>query len=428
MDALPLDPRNRCRHLALGRVSRGYSLIELLVALAMMVVVLIAALVLLDTTNRATRTQVSRADVQHSLRLAQGEIAGKVRMAGRGGLLAATTSRPWPDGVALEVDNNVEDDRTLFPSDLNSPKIKEGTDVLVVRGSFDLPLYYLNPLDSSRFQFDPARGVGSVIVPRRTPNGGFVQDLELLAELRSDAREAEAIVVVSPFDDDVYGVALIDWSASRFDPGSDTFRLGFTFEDDPAAIDPRNPDNVLHAASALSSGGAFPRELFRAGFKTLGILEEHRYFVRDPSDESGASLGSQPKLSVVRTLLNRDEYWHENPARPYSEPWEDVVDGISDLQIALGFADPESGEVTETTDGADDLWFLNHPAESVPEGDLTLVRITTLARSAAPDRNSEAKVLLRLEDRSYTDEDINSPVERKYRRFFLPTVVSLRNL
>lgn len=412
---------------------RGFTLVELLVALAMLSIVFVAALVLLDTTSRVTRTQIARADIQQSVRIAHEEMARKLRTAGRGGLLGETTTLTLPTGVALEVDNNVAADRTLFPSDGNSPDVMENTDIVTVRGIFDNPLFYTRPLESDTdlYTFDTVLGTGSVVIERTTPDGGFSQDLELLEEMREKNREGEAVVIVSPFSDDVYGVASVDWASSTFNAANDTFTLAFKFQADPALINADDPGSDVDAASVLSSAGAFPEDLYRSGFRTIGILEEYRYFIRDATVSGAASGRFAPKLSMVRTQINRDEYWVEDPADPpgpNDEPWEDIADYIIDLQVALGFTDPATGEVTETDDGVGDDWFFNAVGDPRPDGDLSMIRVTTLARSAAPDRNSEARVLLRLEDRSYTDNDINDINERRFRRFFMPTVLSLRNL
>ena len=408
---------------------RGFTLMEVLVALSILTVVLVAALVLLDTTNRVTRTQIARADIQQSVRIAQDEMSRKLRTAGRGGLLAETGTLGLPNAVSLEVANNVGSGQTIFPSDGTSPAVLEGSDVLTVRGAFDNPLYYLDPLDSDLYSFNTAAGTGVVTIPRGTPDGNFVQDLELLDEMRAANRPGEAVVIVSPFDDDIYGVASINWGGSSLDTTDDEFNLAFQFQDDPTVINAANPGSAVDAASVLSSNGAFPTELYRSGFKTISVLQEYRFFIRDAT-VSGTSGGRfAPKLSMVRTQINQDAYWQDDPLTPDTEPWEDIADYIIDLQVALGFiTNPDLGEVVESADGTGDDWYLNAIGDTVPVGDLALIRVTTLARSATPSRATESRVLLSLEDRTYTTSDINEPTERAYRRFFMPTVISLRNL
>lgn len=405
---------------------------EVLVALSMLTVVLIGALVLLDTTNRVTRTQIARADIQQSVRIAQAELARKLRSAGRGGLLVHTPARTLPDGVALEIENNVPANRTLFASDGSSPRVMEGSDILTVRGAFDNPLYYVDPLDRNMYTINPTTGRGSVIISNVTPTGAFVQELDFLRDLQSVGREGEAVVIVSPYDDDVYGVAAADWANSAFNGGNNTFTLAFRFNWDATTFDAMNPTNAIDAASALSTGGAFPRELFTSGFKTISILEEYRFFIRDATVSGTAGGRDAPKLSMVRTQINQDAYWIEDPSDPATEPWEDIADYVMDLQVALGFLGA-TNEVVESTDGSGDDWHFNHANDILPPlfddiPELAMIRVTTLARSATPDRGWEAKALLRLEDRSYTDTDVNDPDERRFRRFFLPTVISLRNL
>ena len=403
---------------------------EVLVALSIFTIVLVAALVLLDTTNRVTRTQISRADIQQSVRIAQDEVARKVRSAGRGGLLIENSSLALPTGAALEVINNVPPNTRIFPADGTSPAVLEGTDILTVRGVFDNPLFYLPPLNSDHYSFDIPAGTGVVSIPRMTPNGNFSQDLELLDEMRAANRSGEAVVIVSPFDDDIYGVAAINWGGSSLDMVDDEFDLAFGFQVDPSVINPANPASEVDAASVLSSGGAFPEELFRSGFKTISVLQEYRFFIRDATVSGSAGGRFAPKLSMVRSEIKRDVYWQEDPLDPDTEPWEDIADYIIDLQVALGFiTDPDVGAVVESYDGTDDDWFGNANGDTIPaDADLALVRVTTLARSATPARSTESRILQNLEDRTYSASDINAPDELAYRRFFMPTVISLRNL
>lgn len=414
--------------------TRGFSLMEMLVALAMLSVVLVGALILLDTTNRVTRAQLARADVQQSVRIGQDTLIRHVRTAGRGGLLSQSDGAlELPNGIAIAVENNVAADRTLFAAVNTSPEVLQNTDILIVRSIFDNPLYYTEFLDKSKFSINTATNAGWIEIEDSTPEGDFSQvtELQMLEDMRVEAKPGEAVVLMSPFSDDVYGVAQIDWAGSSYDAGNGKFRLAFTFEDDDTVMDPLNPSNSVEAISALSSEGVFPGEvLARSGVKTLGVLQEYRYFIRDTAVSGDVGGRFAPKLSRTRTRVNQDEYWEAG------EQFDDIANNVIDLQIALGFSDEgvNAGAVTETADGVGDSWHLNASADSVgspppvPPGDLAMVRVSSLARAPAPDRNFEARALLSLEDRTYAASDLNDTTERRHRRFFLQTVVDVRNL
>jgi len=98
----------------------GFTLIEAVVSLAIMVVVLVGLLALLEFNSRVARSQVNVSEMQQSVRVAQADIVRTVRMAGRGGL---PVSRPateagypgmsMPQGTAIGVANNVPDGTTI---------------------------------------------------------------------------------------------------------------------------------------------------------------------------------------------------------------------------------------------------------------------------------------------------------------------------
>ena len=87
----PINKQNR---------QRGFSLVEVMVATAILVIVLVGILTLYDRTNRVFKSGNEAAEMQQNLRIAYERMVSDVRMAGfdykRGGpLLPGQSAAPW---------------------------------------------------------------------------------------------------------------------------------------------------------------------------------------------------------------------------------------------------------------------------------------------------------------------------------------------
>src|SRR5437870_1772511 len=86
-----------------SKQQRGFSLVEVMVATAILVVVLVGILMLYDRANRVFKSGNEAAEMQQNLRIAYERLVSDVRMAGfdykRGGALLATqNAAPWAPG------------------------------------------------------------------------------------------------------------------------------------------------------------------------------------------------------------------------------------------------------------------------------------------------------------------------------------------
>src|SRR5688500_7822629 len=109
------------------RTESGFSMIELIIAALVMVLALVVILNAFDLNTTISRGQNDLADLQQSMRISAREVARRMRVGGRGGLLSRN---------AVAVQQNVAASTTV-----GAAAVVTGTDVLTVRGSLLTPIY-----------------------------------------------------------------------------------------------------------------------------------------------------------------------------------------------------------------------------------------------------------------------------------------------
>ncbi len=416
--------------------SRGFTLLEVLISLLVFSLIIFAVLTFFESSNRLAGDQLRRAAMQQSLRVAQHDMLRRIRMLGRGGLAASTPARRLPRGVAVEVRNNVEAGAHLLPDDPSSPLVEERTDVLTIRGVFDTPIYLVDYVDAASYRWDEASHTGAVIVREVMPLGGLAQRIGPLVDLLEDSEpRPEALILTSPFTDDVYGVVQIDHSRSIVEPDPDDasrtrITLGFRTTGGSHA------EEYVELSRGGALAGEFPAAVLAASrVGSVAILEEYRYYIRrdtaaEPDHEPS------PILSRARVYPNT-ETAHDGAAHLHV----DIADGVSDLQAALAFDLDGDNVIAETDDGAGDEWFGNCPqapedpsaapwAAVLAAGEVKLrfLRLTTLARTTRRARARHPSEIFALEDRDYAEDPLNVDDQRLCQRTVLRTVVDMRNL
>jgi prepilin-type N-terminal cleavage/methylation domain-containing protein len=414
------------------RREAGFTLAEMLVALAVTSILLLAVLATFDLNTRVARVQTNVADMQQSLRVAQDQIVRTVRMAGRGSLPLADASA-FPEGVAIALRNNVADNQILVSTE-PATRILPGTDVLTVRGVFGT-LYQINSAASVTYddKDNPTRGTLTVL--NITPSGA-TQDLTPLKNAISIIKNGvtgvpEAILLSGAADDGIHAIVELVPGAS-------------TVETDKVVLSFKITGGRADAFGKLSTGGAFPRTSLQ-NISFAGIVEEYRFYVREEHAVTGdRSSDLTPKLARARFFPGTDD--------PYNgEPSMDLADNILDLQVAFVFDSTIGGrrsddlddvgaddQILETADGTNDDWLFNAAADKPddaawqgpPRPPFQYVRVTTVARTDRRDAQYQAPLLTRSEDRFYatTDPAMNVYSERMYRRRSLRTVIDVRNL
>ena len=436
-----------------GTGEGGFSFIEVTVALAITVVLIIAALGMFDLSNRVTRAQIHIAEMQQSLRAGQIELVRNIRMTGRGGLHPNVGSAAAADTIqltALSVRDNVPDDASalIAPGYEDSPKIAPGTDVLALRGVFSNAIFQVDSVQPDHIEM---RDVGGVLTddPTMAETGriqicqvtstGLAQDLGPIADAVGDADHPgrpEALLLTSPLDDSIYAVVELAPETSTqegltFCSGGVGWWVGFKTTGAVAA---------LYRQLASDTGTPLPSAL--TSVTSVAILEEYRYYVRKvpaiPGDDTGpVSL----RLSRARVYPNTDVAW----GNQVSSLAVDIADDIIDFQVALALDVNNDGVITDTGD-ADDEWLFNagggdadDPTEAgwltVPGSlparrtHLYYARVSTLARTSRAEPYYLAPLIETIEDHVYDSaSDANSEDSRRHHRRLLQTVVDMRNI
>ncbi len=295
--------RRRCA--PIGRPDSGASLIETLVAFGLTVAVSAAALFLFVLHQRLARAQLEAASLQQAQQAVHLELRRTLRAAGRGGLVHQLPGQAPRPELAVEVQKQVKAGHAV-----GSKTAAEGTDVLVVRGVINGPLYWVD-----QYRFDPAAGRGWVQVRARTAYGS-AQPLETLREA-GDAGD-DALLLVSG---DVLGVhavvPIVDVASSG---RGRRRRLRVEFHADAS----RGP--LAAGYLSMSSGGSWP-----AGYMSrvvrVGVLEEWRFYIRPPALDSLE--GSQ--LAMARLYPGSGVAWRRRSANLTQV----IADGIADLEVAV---------------------------------------------------------------------------------------------
>jgi prepilin-type N-terminal cleavage/methylation domain-containing protein len=142
-----------------SRRSAGFSLIELLVALVVVVVFFLAIMALIESSARINKVETGVSNAQQSARYSSYQLAHDVRMARVGGL--------GYDAGIIPIYNNTPAGQTVTDSGLGgrAHPIRQGTDAFEVRGVIQAPLFALDGLAAS---LNPPTGTDSVTIKALT--------------------------------------------------------------------------------------------------------------------------------------------------------------------------------------------------------------------------------------------------------------------
>ncbi len=295
--------RRRCA--PIGRPDSGASLIETLVAFGLTVAVSAAALFLFVLHQRLARAQLEAVSLQQAQQAAHLELRRTLRAAGRGGLVHQLPGQAPRPELAVEVEKHVSAGHAV-----GARSAAEGTDVLVVRGVINGPLYWVD-----EYRFDPAARRGWVQVGAQTAYGSD-QPLEMLREA-GDAGD-DALLLVSADALGVHAVVpIVDVALSGRGRGR-TLRVEFH------ADASRGP--FAAGFLSMSSGGSWPAG-YMGRVDRVGVLEEWRFYIRPPALDS--LQGSQ--LAMARLYPGTGIAWRRRSANLTQV----IADDITDLEVAV---------------------------------------------------------------------------------------------
>lgn len=383
------------------RPRAGFTLVEVLVGLALALLLAAGLAAILQNQRRIVQRQAQSADLQQSVRILGGELARVVRASGRGGLPAA---------IALETRNNVgEGSRIGGPA---TPRVLGASDVLIARGVFEGPLAVMAAVESrGGDRFD--------LLLRSQGPLGTSQSLDGFVEVVEEA-SVEALLLAGSHGAGVAIVELIGGSV-ELDPRGAPGSIVLT-------VRTSGSERADGYRRLVDSVGAWldPKETTQ-----VGIVSEYRLYVRLASDPFGG--GELSRIARAR-FYPGTELVH--PSAPSAG--EDLVDHALDLQVALGFDLDGDGEISEGAragDRAADEWLMNDagddPAdETWAESGALLVRVAGWLSSARAQLGYVSAARDRLEDRIYgepTEPSASGMAERRYLRAEFGRVIRRRN-
>ena len=454
---------------AAGRGEAGFTLLEMVVALAITVGLTAAIFSTFRVNSRLARVETARTQMQQSVRAVHLEVGSRLRVAGRGGLFQGDTlqepSRPRRNrGSRRQCHGRRPDDRAGHGLEPPGGRGHRCPDRARRLHHADLPDLRQRreprlPGAAGRLRQPDRRPgqarSGEIQICDRSP-AGFAQPLGPLRDA-IDSGSDEALILSSSADAGDYGVVRIDASSSLktstlCNPGDAAAGVTLEFV---VSGDGGRADQYRQLAA---SGLGLPASLTSVSFAAL--LEEYRYFVRDVREVTGdGTTRLLPRFSRARLYPNTGTPWGADAATRAESAATDIADDLLDFQVSLGLDSSQGGGaiedgtaadrlLSESDDGTSDDWLFNS-ADDDPgavvwarpgtagltrpwlRARLFYVRINTVGRALQPELGYEAPALTALEDRTYSasaSDDPDSPDQRQFRRWLLTTTIDLRNL
>lgn len=262
--------------------TRGFTLVEVMVATAIFAIFMVGMLNLLDTSTKITQVETSLADTQENVRFAAYHIMRTARMMGGASMPFAGTSTSGENWVTGQLISNATG--TVQIPGFGGVTVLPGSDVLTLRGFFEISPFFTNP------QLVLAGAAGTATIAEYNPSNQLINDL---TSFTPSALEGRGVVFMG---EGHYCVGELDSGAALV--GSDYDRQLVLKH---KAGDTLWPD--------LNTDLSYPPtfKVFR-----IGVLESYTYFV-------------SPDNVLRRVRISGDN--------PQAEP---VAINIGGLQIALG--------------------------------------------------------------------------------------------
>jgi prepilin-type N-terminal cleavage/methylation domain-containing protein len=315
---------------------RGFTLVELLVAMALLALVMIALLNMLDTSTRVSKIEAALADTQENVRFAAYHIMRTARMMGGGDMpFARAGDDRWVAG-------QIRDDRSGsvdLGDNFGNAQVAPNSDILTVRGFFETQPFAVN-----RTEVDT------------TSNTVTIRERRIAGDLTSDVINAMDTVPIA--DNSLAGRGLVFMGMRRYLVGevsgssltgsavNQDRQLVLTFIAGDGPWPTLNPARDAAGAGVAMQGAEPDFPIFR-----VGVLQSYVYYVRNDF-----------------TLMRRR-------AATGAPGWVDepVAVNIGSLQISVG--------LDTTGDGEPDSFDPNPATATVDAAAVTNMRIVVLGRT-----------------------------------------------
>ena len=308
---------------------RGFTLIEMLVVVALLAIIMIGLLNLLDTSSKISVVETELADTQENVRFAAYHIMRTARMMGSAALPIAANIGGNDVWMAAALVSNASG---TLSSDLGSFTVAPGSDVLGLRGFFEIAPMFTDPNNvSSSAVIINESNAGRVI------NTGISQ-IDIDSDGNPEGLKGRGIFFIGKMDQREYAVGQISADAT---------------------LTGTAPDRVLTLSYAAGSthwsdlnqaGTTFPPDF---DVYRVGILDSYTYYV-------------DPDFTLQR--LRADG----STGGGTSEP---VAINIGSLQVAFG-VDANNNAIIELGE-----WLSNPSVADVSDNPVLSMRITVLGRT-----------------------------------------------
>lgn len=313
------------RSLKSGRRT-GFTLIEVVVAMAVFAIFMIGILNLLDSSTRISEIEKALSDTQENVRFAAYHMTRTARMMGGAGMPFAGTVAGGASWIAGELQSNQSGSLTT-PYPLGAINVLDGTDVVTIRGFFEVPPFFVDKTDVnfSLGRIEVTESIGTHVINK---------DFDAIDVNQLEGR---GLVFMGELDRSQYAVGQLGPSSTMDSTGPDR-TLTLMISDAPAAW-----------WAGLNATGAATTPSFEV--YQVGVLDAYTYFV-------------DPEFRLMR--LRADKSAQGATLQP-------VAVNIGGLQVALG--------VDVDNDGQVDVWQ-GEPTEAGVSGNRVIsMRITVLGRT-----------------------------------------------
>ena len=327
---------------------KGFTLIEMLVVIALLSIIMIGLLNLLDTSSRISVVETSLADTQENVRFAAYHIMRTARMMGSSVMPFAANIGGADRWLAGELVTDVTGGTATTP--FGNVPAAEGSDMLTLRGFFEIKPFFTDRTDM---------GSGTITV-RESDAGEVINDNFNLVDVAG--LEGRGLFFMGRMDQGEYAIGQITDSSAVTGTAPDR-TLTITFGAGTVQWSNLNPAGI--------SVTPVPFDVYR-----VGVMESYTYYV-------------DPEFTLQRRRAD------SSAAGGSSEP---VAVNIGSLQVALGIDNNDDNQV--------DAWLSTAGPGPVIGSRVIGMRITVLGRTnrMVPDWTEPAATFA-VEDMDMDDVD-----------------------